>query len=331
MQVYVHEQGAVVRKRGGLLWITKGKDTLKELPMLQVDQLVCMGNVQVTTQAGTYMVREGIDVVFLSTTGNWKYRLDRSESKFAELRRQQLHLTNNAQQSLEIARAIIVGKINNQRVVLQRRAEQDRQAAKALKGMLSMLKKVKSAKNLDQLRGFEGKAAAYYFDGVRTFFPANWEFTKREYYPPPDAANALLSYCYTLLRKDVKASIHIVGLDPAMGFFHVLGDNRASLAFDLMEEFRPSICDIVVLSLVLEGRITLTDFEYTAEAGLPIRLTAEGRETLIHAYEQRLAERIFHPMAQGETSLRNAIEYQVRQMRWIVEGKTFAFETIQLQ
>ncbi|MEL6525594.1 MAG: CRISPR-associated endonuclease Cas1, partial [Chloroflexota bacterium] len=237
----------------------------------------------------------------------------------------------NPRQSLEIARAVIVGKINNQRVVLQRRAQEDRNAAKALKGMLNMLKKVQSAKDIDQLRGFEGKAAAHYFKGVRTFFPAKWEFTKREYYPPPDAANALLSYCYTLLLKDVKASIHIVGLDPALGFFHVLGDNRPSLALDLMEEFRPSISDIVVLTLVLEGSITLADFEYTAEAGLPIRLTQAGREVLITAYEQRLAQPIFHPMAQGETSLRNAIRYQARQMRWIVEGKADAFETIQLQ
>jgi CRISP-associated protein Cas1 len=45
--------------------------------------------------------------------------------------------------------------------------------------MLSMLKQVESAKNLDQLRGYEGKAAAFYFEGVRTFFPKHWGFLKR--------------------------------------------------------------------------------------------------------------------------------------------------------
>jgi CRISPR/Cas system-associated endonuclease Cas1 len=50
MQVYVSEQGAVVRKKGGLLWVTKGKDTLKELPLMQIEQLILVGNVQVWPQ-----------------------------------------------------------------------------------------------------------------------------------------------------------------------------------------------------------------------------------------------------------------------------------------
>jgi CRISP-associated protein Cas1 len=331
MQVYVQEQGAVVRKKGGLLHITKGKDTLKELPLMQIEQLVLVGNVQVTTQAGKYMVKQGIDVVFLTTTGTFNYRYDRSETKFANLRRQQIDLCNNPQRSLEIARQIVVGKINNQRVVLQRRAEEDAQAAKALRGMLDMLKQVQAARDLDQLRGYEGKAAAFYFDGVRTFFPRKWGFRKREYYPPPDPANSLLSYAYTLLLKDVKTRLQLVGLDPSFGFFHALADNRPSLALDVMEEFRPSICDVVVLTLVMQGGITLADFEATEDAGLPIRLTQEGRQTLIAAYEHRLSERIYHPMSQGETAYRNVIENQARQMRWIVEGRAIDYETVQLQ
>lgn len=331
MQVYVHEQGAVVRKKGGLLKITKGRDTIRELPLMKIEQLVLVGNVQVTTQAGKYLVKQGIDVVFLTTTGTFNYRYDKSETKFANLRRQQINLCNDPARGLEIARQIVIGKINNQRVVLQRRAEEDTQAADALDGMLDMLRRVDQARNLDQLRGYEGKAAAYYFDGIRTFFPAQWGFHRREYYPPPDPANALLSYAYTLLLKDVKTRLQLVGLDPSFGFFHALEDNRPSLALDVMEEFRPSICDIVVLSLVLQGYITLADFEETEAAGLPVRLTKTGREVLIAAYEDRLSDHIFHPMVQGETSYRNVIENQARQMRWVVEGRALDYATVQLR
>jgi CRISPR-associated protein Cas1 len=330
MQVYVHEQGAVVHKRGGLLRVTKGRDTLRELPLMQIEQLILVGNVQVTTQAGKSMVREGIDVVFLTTDGTYDYRYDRGESKFAALRRQQVNLCDLPQRSLEIARNIVVGKINNQRVVLQRRAQEDQQAAAALQGMLTMLHAAERAADMDQLRGFEGKAAAFYFEGVRTFFPSQWGFTRREYYPPPDPANALLSYAYTLLLKDVKARLQIVGLDPAFGFFHTLENNRPSLALDMMEEFRPSVSDIVVLTLVMNGHLTLADFEQSHEAGLPVRLTKKGREILIAAYEARLAQGVFHPMANGETRYRQAIEYQARQLRWIVEGRALDYHTLQL-
>jgi CRISP-associated protein Cas1 len=331
MQVYVHEQGAVVRKRGGLLTVTKGRKKIKELPIMKVEQLVLVGNVQVTTQASKYMVGQGIDVVYMNTDGKVVYRCDEFESKFAELRRQQIDLCNTPSRGLEIARSVVVGKINNQRVVLRHRADEDPQATAALKGMLDMLRRVEEARDLDQLRGFEGKAAAFYFEGVRTFFPARWGFKKRDYYPPPDPANAVLSYAYTLLLKDVKASLQLVGLDPAFGFFHALKDNRPSLALDIMEEFRPSICDVVVLSLVMNGELTLTDFESTREAGLPIRLTHEGRVKLISAYEARLSELVHHPIANGETPYRNAIAYQARQVRWIVEGRAVDYVTLQLR
>ena len=125
-----------------------------------------------------------------------------------------------------------------------------------------------------------------------------------------------MSYAYTLLLKDVKTRLQLVGLDPSFGFFHALGDNRPSLALDVMEEFRPSIADIVVLTLVLQGHITLADFEAINDAGLPVHLTKEGREILIAAYEERLSEKIYPPMVEGKTPYRNVIENQSRQMRW---------------
>lgn len=331
MQVYVREQGSYVRKKGGLMLVTKGKDKLEQLPLKQVEQLVLMGNVQLTTQAAKYFLNQRVDVVFMTIYGKYIGRLDPTESKFANLRRLQGRLCDNPQRSLELARQIVIGKINNQRVVLQRRAEEDQEAAKALKGMLEMLKRVHEARTLDQLRGFEGSAAAHYFAGIRTFFPSEWGFESRQYYPPPDPANALLSYAYTLLLKDVKTHLQIVGLDPSFGFFHALENNRPSLALDMMEEFRPSIADIVVLTLVLQQHITLRDFERTDDAGMPVRLSKAGEEALITAYEDRMAETVYHPIANGETSYRNAVEYQARQMRWIIEGRAMDYHTLQLQ
>ncbi len=331
MQVYVHEQGSYVRKKGGLMLVTKGKDKLKQLPLKKLEQLVLMGNVQLTTQAAKYFLDTGVDVVFMTTYGRYVGRLDKSESKFSNLRRLQIRLSDNPQHSLEIARQVVVGKINNQRVVLARRAKEDADAAKALASMLELLHQVEVARTPDQLRGIEGSAAAFYFAGIRTFFPAEWGFEKRQYYPPPDPANALLSYAYTLLLKDVKTHLQIVGLDPSFGFFHVLENNRPSLALDMMEEFRPSISDIVVLSLVLQNHITLRDFERTKDTGLPVRLSSKGEEALIRAYEERMNDRVYHPIANGETSYRNAIEYQARQMRWIVEGRSIDYQTLQLQ
>ncbi len=326
--VYVREQGAVVRKNGEKLRVTQRQDELFTIPLANLEQMILLGNVQITTPAATLLMRMGVDVVFMSTRGRYRGRLMMLGSRFARLRHQQLHMVDDEAHVLHLAGQIVVGKINNQRVVLQRRTDPDSRMRGALSGMADMLHAAERARTLDQLRGYEGRAAAYYFDGVRTFFPPEWGFSQRAYHPPPDPANALLSFAYTLLLKDIEAKIQLVGLDPYLGFFHALGYDRPALALDIMEEFRPSVADITVLALVVGDHITLDDFETTNDPALPVRMTPIAIETLISAYETRLEDQIFHPLANGQTNYRRAIELQVRQMARIVRGEARDYQPL---
>lgn len=319
--IYVREHHAVVRKQGESLRVTEGEQETLRVPLVDLEQLILMGNAQLTTPAAVMLLNAGVDVVFMSRYGKYRGRLTTNGSKFAELRHQQLRLCDDPERTLDLARQIVVGKISNQRVVLQRRAEEIPDAANALRGMLTMLDAAENARDLDQLRGFEGKAAAWYFGGVRTFFTEGWGFTSREYHPPPDPVNALLSFAYTLLLKDVEAKIQLVGLDPYLGFFHTLGYNRPALALDVMEEFRPSIADIVVLTAISDQRITLDDFAFTGNPEAPVRMSPEAVEQLVLGYETRLSDRIFHPLQNGQVDYRRAIELQVRQMARLIRGE----------
>jgi len=329
--VYVREQGATVRKTGEQLRVTQKGHQLFDLPLANLEQLVLMGNVQITTPAAALLMKHGVDVVFMGFYGEHRGRMFKFGSKFAQLRHQQLRVCDDVQRSLAIAQAIVIGKINNQRVVLMRRGENVDRVQRAVSGMQSMLRQVETARDLDQLRGYEGKAAAYYFEGIRSLIAPEWEFQQRAYYPPPDAFNALLSFTYTLLLKDVFAQIQLVGLDPYLGFFHALGYNRPGLALDLMEEFRPAVADLVVLNLVRQEFITLHDFERTNLPELPIRMTREAMERVVAAYEERLAETAYHPLAGGQTNYRRVIELQVRQIAHAVNGEADVYEPLLLR
>ena len=61
-------------------------------------------------------------------------------------------------------------------------------------------------------------AAAYYFQALGTLLDPTWNFTGHVYYPPPDPFNALLSFSYSLLLKDVLAAVNQVGFDAYVGF-----------------------------------------------------------------------------------------------------------------
>lgn len=100
--VYVREQNAVIRKNGELLRVTAGEGELFTIPLANLEQLVVMGNAQLTTPAAILLLEATVDVVFMSRYGKYRGRLVAMESKFAELRHAQLRLCDNEARCLQV-------------------------------------------------------------------------------------------------------------------------------------------------------------------------------------------------------------------------------------
>lgn len=272
---YVREQGAVVRKRDERLLVTKKDEVIDEILMHQLDQLIIVGNIQLTTQAVAMLLYAKVDVVYMSIYGRFRGRLMPDSSKYAELRVRQLKHMSDEVAALAIARQMVMGKLTHQRGLLESLSGKTMGAGnasigrimamgsrldQAIYGIAEMANRSISAGAADSLLGFEGKAGAYYWQGFRELLKRDLGFTQRAYRPSPDPVNALLSFGYSLLQKDMSTAVKLVGLDEYLGFFHVIHYGRPSLTLDLMEEFRPLIVDKVVLDLVNSDRIQASDF-----------------------------------------------------------------------
>jgi CRISPR-associated protein Cas1 len=105
--------------------------------------------------------------------------------------------------------------------------------------------------------------------------------------------NALLSFLYTILVHDIESALESVGLDTAVGFLHRDRPGRASLALDLMEEFRPYLADRLALSLVNRQQIKPDGFKKT-ETGA-VLMDDDTRKTVLVAWQKRKQEEIMHP------------------------------------
>lgn len=327
--IYVREQGAVVQRRGERLVVTHEKKQLLDLPLIHVDQVVLFGNVQLTSQAAAMLLAAEIDVVYLSQHGKFRGRLMHTGSKFARLRHLQLQKMSEAAVTLAIARQEVAGKLHNQRAMLQAHLDQASQVLpvqRAAGSIGQMLEQAKNARSLDSLRGFEGKAGADYWGAFRLLLAVDLGFKGREYYPPPDPVNGLLSFGYSLLLKDVTAAVQLVGLDPYLGFFHTIDYGRPSLALDMMEEFRPVLVDPAALAVVNQGQIAAADFERTGNPQQPVRLSEAVTNRLIQQYEQRLIAAVDHPDAGGQTTLRRVIELQVRRLAKVILGESKGYQ-----
>jgi CRISPR-associated protein Cas1 len=113
----------------------------------------------------------------------------------------------------------------------------------------------------------------------------------REYDPPPNEVNSLLSFGNSLVYANCVSAIRATALDPAVSFLHEPGERRYSLSLDLADLFKPLLSDRVTFRLVNRKQITRADFETEMGACL---LTERGRKTYSKAFEETLERTVEH-------------------------------------
>jgi CRISP-associated protein Cas1 len=120
--LYVQEQGSKVQKRDHEVLVTKDGEVLQALPVAHIDQVVLMGRgVQMTTAALVDLLLKDIPILITNQQGSKLYvSLTRGVSRFVELRTQQMYLVHTPDRALELARAMVLAKLHNQRALLAR-------------------------------------------------------------------------------------------------------------------------------------------------------------------------------------------------------------------
>ncbi len=340
--LYLTQPGSQLHKEHDRLLIKNGDDVLEAIPMIKVDQVVLMGRgVSVTTSALHALTRKGVDIVYLSGAGGYISRVVGPEHKNGRLRHQQSLLASDPLFALQTAQSIVHGKISNQRTLVQRHTERASWAERALMAMDDMTQRAGASQDLDQLRGMEGQAAREYFGLMRRMLrpPSDgdsWNFERRAYYPPTDPVNALLSFTYSLLLRDMTTACELIGLDPYLGFFHVIDYGRPSMALDLMEEFRPIVGDSIVLEAVNRPYVSLADFEVVdltekeserdemtepRSAVQAVYLAGSGREKIIALYENRVNDESMFTYQDQQVSYRHIFQLQAQAMARLILGE----------
>ena len=318
--LYVQEQGANVRKKDQQIVITKEGQTLQEVPLNKIDQVVLMGRgVQMSTALLVDLIMRGIPVLLTNQHGSRHYAtLTAGPSRFGALRLQQIQHVAAPAWTLERAREIVQAKLQNQRALLSTTGWPA--APTAVRQIEAAMASLTGAATVDIVRGYEGAAAAAYFGAWRSVFEQSWGFQGRAFYPPPDPLNAALSFGYTLLMHDVLTAVQFTGLDPYLGIFHVIEAGRPSLALDLMEELRPLVVDRLVLEFVAHSQLTRAHFERPPTRADAMYLTAEGRTLLIDRYETVMQTPVRLPSGE-QTPLRRVVLLQAQGFTRVVRGE----------
>ena len=275
-----------------------GDEDKVSISALSIEAIVCFGKNTVSTPLIGFCAERGISLVFLSEHGRFLARVEGPVSGNILLRKRQFESLSDRSFSSSFVRTLLMAKIRNSKTVLLRSARSEESADSALYDAASRLselaKALPDAASIDTMRGIEGAAATIYFSCFDRMLGAScpFRFETRSRRPPKNEVNAVLSFAYTLLRREVTSALETVGLDPAAGYLHTLRPGRPSFALDLMEELRGPLCDRFVLTLFRRKQLSSAQFDLDGEA---VYLNEKGRRTVLSAWQKRKGETIQHP------------------------------------
>ncbi|HET7306188.1 MAG TPA: CRISPR-associated endonuclease Cas1 [Gammaproteobacteria bacterium] len=316
LPAYVQANKAKVAKKGEVLEISVEDKPVNHVRLVELSQLVLMGNVYVTTPTLHELMRRDIPISWHSYGGWFMGHTIGTGHKNVELRTAQYQGSFDEQICLHLAKSIVKAKILNSRTLLRRNWRGEEAPTAALQRLKRSAEQVGYAPNLAELLGVEGAAAAAYFGNFSAMLKRDTEkkalafdFAARNRRPPADPVNSLLSYSYALLVRAWTTTLSAVGFDPYRGFYHQPRYGRPALALDMMEPFRPLVADSVVLMAINNGEIHPSDF---ISAGNSVNLTPEGRKRFIGAFERRMSQEITHPLFGYRLSYRRLFELQAR-------------------
>jgi len=317
--LYVQSQAVRIRLDGERLIVQHKDGPSVEARLLNTSHVSVYGNAHITLPAIKALIERGIPLLLFSYGGWYQGRTVGSDAKNVELRLAQYAKSQKPEVQLRLAQGFVASKILNCRTLLRR--NNDKASAKTLFELKQLARKARESSCLGSLLGIEGTAARYYFSeftGMLKQDPSGgFELEGRNRRPPRDPVNAMLSFCYSLLAKELGLAVTAVGMDPMIGFYHQPHFGRQGLALDLMEEFRPVVADSVVVGAINNGVVKQDDFIRAAGA---VSLSAPARKRLILAFERRMDQLVTHPVFDYRISYRRVFEVQARLLSRVMLG-----------
>ena len=282
--IYVKEQGSHIRKAGERIEIIKQNQKLLSFPISNIDGISIIGNVQISTQALTYLMENGVDVSLFSYSGRYIGQAMADSSKNIFLRFSQYDTYQNMEKRLDMAKTIVFNKIENQiNVVREYRYKDGFSPKKEIEKMRKLQGSLTSCKTSNEILGAEGMCSNLYFSCFSHMINCQFEFRGRNRRPPRDPINVILSLGYTFLTREVCSVLEAESFEVYLRFLHGIRYGRKSLALDIVEEFRQPVVDRFVIRSFNKRILNEFDFEMEDER---VILNEEGFRKFCRNFEK---------------------------------------------
>ncbi|MEM5832029.1 MAG: CRISPR-associated endonuclease Cas1 [Candidatus Aenigmatarchaeota archaeon] len=302
-KIYAIGNGKIVVKEKCLVFekFKSGKKISNKIPIENLDLIICIGNIGLSPNSIKSILRKEIKVIFLNSEGFLKGILLPIGKAFSSIYVNQCHYF--LEKRLEIARSIVNGlKISAIKTLELIKTDT------LIEGAIEELKEIEIDGNIQEIMGFESQIWKVIYDVIRIKYDNEF---KREYNPPKDEINCLISYGNSILYSIILLKIIEEGLNPKIGFLHKNEESRYSLVLDMSEIFKPFVVLLLNLSLLKNNLLNQSHFDNRDGTTL---LNLVGRSIYLKYFENFLQEKM-NIFPCKRKNLESFISFEIKKLR----------------
>lgn len=225
---------------------------------------------------------------------------------------EQVRAYDDSERRMPIAREMVAGSIHNMRANIRYYVNRDEPLGPVLERLEDHAASLEDSTAVTELMSVEARARKAYYRLFREVTPSSFAFQGREYNPPKNELNSLISYGNGLLYANTVSAIRTTALDPAISYLHEPGERRYSLSLDIADIFKPVLVDRLILRTLNRGEIQTKHFDEDLGRVL---LTEAGRKTFTKRFEESLERTVEHPRLDRHVSYQYLLQIEVYKLK----------------
>lgn len=311
-----------ISKAGLSLGISKNKFVVKEygkvqktVPLEKVTRIILEGKgISLSTDIIKKCTENSITIDFIDFTALSYASLLTHKSTISQSIHKQAMVLNTPLQ-MELAISFIKGKAKNQINYIKYLDKYHNLLDENIIKMETILKlNIKKSKTTEQLMGYEGSISVLYWESLRIILEVPFE--KRVTFGAKDIVNSSLNYAYAILYGKVQHSLVYAGLSLNISFLHSLDEQKPTLTFDMIEEFRTFIVDRTIISMINKNE--------PIKLGNDGLLTKSSRQLIAKNIKEKLGS--YTMWKKESTKVENIIQAQCYKLAKTIEDNTNTYK-----
>ncbi len=254
--IFIFEQGSVIKRKNNQITVYKGEEQKISFPLTAIENLYLFGKIEIKNSAITFLLKNNKYVVFLTTSGFLKGFLSNNGLTSNHNNRILQYRTYfDEKKKLEFCKKLVNQKFLEIEKYFDVHLEREKQ-------------KLSLANSFNEILGIEGLASTKMFSKFRKLLKnIGIHFKERNYNPPKDKVNAVLSTTYMFYYNLLIPITLKEGFDPYLGLMHIKRGTHLAFISDIMELSRPKLT-YFVYELLSENRFKQEDFFKSKNKGI---------------------------------------------------------------